>query len=116
MAQQDLKALAELMNKNFDARRSMFGDAALGATNLKMISMAQSVGGKTLNLRTAPISVHDCAKLHAAAAKFTGSGGAIVVFCPQGDAQAQELQKVCNKEGFSMTQVQTGHANQDTDL
>ena len=42
--------LALLMNRNFDLRRSMFGNAALGATNLSMIRLARSVGGKTLNL------------------------------------------------------------------
>jgi glucuronokinase len=49
----------------------MFGDAALGETNLAMIATARSVG---------------------AAAKFTGSGGAIVVYCPQGTQQEQQLQ------------------------
>ncbi len=45
LAEANTAALAELMNKNFDLRRSMFGDAALGATNLQMISLARSVGG-----------------------------------------------------------------------
>jgi glucuronokinase len=49
----------------------MFGDAALGDTNLAMIATARSVG---------------------AAAKFTGSGGAIVALCPQGEQQEQALQ------------------------
>jgi glucuronokinase len=49
----------------------MFGDAALGETNLSMIATARSVG---------------------AAAKFTGSGGAIVALCPQGHKQEQQLQ------------------------
>lgn len=38
--------LAHLMDRNFDLRRSMFGDAALGATNLQMIDLARSVGGE----------------------------------------------------------------------
>lgn len=54
--------------------RQMFGDAALGQTNLDMIATARSVG---------------------AAAKFTGSGGAIVALCPQGDEQEQQLQGAC---------------------
>lgn len=49
----------------------MFGDAALGATNLAMIATSRSVG---------------------AAAKFTGSGGAVVALCPQGAQQEQQLQ------------------------
>jgi mevalonate kinase len=48
----------------------MFGDAALGETNLAMIATARSVG---------------------AAAKFTGSGGAIVAYCPEGEQQEQRL-------------------------
>jgi len=48
----------------------MFGDAALGALNLQMIATARSVG---------------------AAAKFTGSGGAIVALCPQGEEQERLL-------------------------
>lgn len=49
----------------------MFGDAALGETNLAMIATARSVG---------------------AAAKFTGSGGAIVALCPAGAQQERQLQ------------------------
>ena len=48
----------------------MFGDAALGALNLKMIATARGVG---------------------AAAKFTGSGGAVVALCPKGAAQEAAL-------------------------
>ena len=48
LAQQDHRSLAELMDSNFDLRRSMFGDAALGMTNLKMIDMARSIGGESL--------------------------------------------------------------------
>lgn len=46
LAKQDMKRLASLMDRNFDLRLSMFGEAALGQTNLKMISLARSVGGK----------------------------------------------------------------------
>jgi glucuronokinase len=49
----------------------MFGDSALGETNLAMIAVARSVG---------------------AAAKFTGSGGAIVALCPNGVQQEEQLQ------------------------
>lgn len=48
----------------------MFGDAALGELNLKMVAAARSVG---------------------AAAKFTGSGGAIVAYCPMGEEQEMLL-------------------------
>lgn len=50
LAHGDTDTLAELMNDNFDLRRSMFGDAALGETNLQMISLARSVGGTLARL------------------------------------------------------------------
>jgi glucuronokinase len=57
----DWTALASLMDQNFAIRRRLFGDECLGAANLDMISIAQK---------------------HGAAAKFPGSGGAIVGLCP----------------------------------
>eukprot|EP00850_Spirogloea_muscicola_P006718 SM000032S12102 [mRNA] locus=s32:562033:564085:+ [translate_table: standard] len=66
LQQQNWTLLAKLMDRNFDVRRAIYGDAAIGALNIKMIMTARSVG---------------------AAAKFTGSGGACVVFCPHGQAQ-----------------------------
>ena len=50
----------------------------------------------------------------AAAAKFTGSGGAIVVFCPQGTSQVQKLQHLCQKEGFIMVKVIVGDPTNNT--
>ncbi len=44
----------------------------------------------------------------AAAAKFTGSGGAIVVLCLQGTSQVQKLQDLCQKEDFIMVKVIVG--------
>ncbi|KAK9169103.1 hypothetical protein Syun_001243 [Stephania yunnanensis] len=52
-----------LMNQNFDLRRVMFGDDALGSMNIEMVEVARRVG---------------------AASKFTGSGGAVVAICPDG--------------------------------
>jgi galactokinase/mevalonate kinase-like predicted kinase len=48
---------ASLFTTNFDTRRSLFGDAALGKDNLRMIAIARETG---------------------ASAKFPGSGGAVV--------------------------------------
>ncbi|KAK6928408.1 GHMP kinase N-terminal domain [Dillenia turbinata] len=76
--------LAELMNRNFDLRRSMFGDDVLGALNIKMIEVARSVG---------------------AAAKFTGSGGAAVVYCPDGPSQVKRLEDACQQVGFIVQTV-----------
>ena len=50
--------------------------------------------------------------LSAAAAKFTGSGGAVVVFCPNGDWQAGKLEELYSKAGFVMVKVNVGPAQQ----
>lgn len=62
----------------------MFGDEVLGATNLRMVEVARSVG---------------------AAAKFTGSGGAVVVLCLGGEEQVVRLREGCEKEGFVLEEV-----------
>ena len=62
--------LAELMDTNFDLRRSLYGDAALGAVNIAMVECARSCG---------------------AAAKFCGSGGCVLVCCPAGPEQVQKV-------------------------
>ncbi|KAJ8650783.1 hypothetical protein MRB53_003806 [Persea americana] len=79
LLEKDYTKLAELMNRNFDLRRSMFGDDALGSLNIKMVEVARSVG---------------------AASKFTGSGGAVIAFCPNGPSQAEQLENVCREAGF----------------
>ncbi|MCO5562996.1 hypothetical protein L7F22_016632 [Adiantum nelumboides] len=76
--------LARLMNLNFDLRRQMFGDDVLGAINIKMVEVARSVG---------------------AACKFTGSGGAVVAFCPDGSDQIKRLEEACKVAGFDMEEV-----------
>ncbi len=75
----DVAALAALMNKNFELRRQLFGDEALGAQNIRMVDVATRCG---------------------AAAKFTGSGGAVVALCPDGAVQEQALQDTCRAEGL----------------
>lgn len=57
----------------------MFGDDALGDVNIKMVEVARKVG---------------------AASKFTGSGGAVVAYCPEGTSQAKLLEDECHKAGF----------------
>ncbi|XP_021856152.1 glucuronokinase 1 isoform X2 [Spinacia oleracea] len=84
LLQKDYAKLASLMNHNFDLR-SMFGDDALGEMNLKMVEIAREVG---------------------AASKFTGSGGAVVAFCPAGPLQVELLQEACEKAGFIIQPVQ----------
>ena len=49
--------LAALMDKNFEIRRKLYGDAVVGYTNIQAVEIAHQYG---------------------LAAKFTGSGGALV--------------------------------------
>ena len=58
--------------------REMFGDDVLGSVNIKMVE---------------------------AASKFTGSGGAVVALCPDGDSQVELLRKACQEAGFVVQQV-----------
>lgn len=81
--------LAELMNKNFELRRLMFGDDALGEMNIKMVEVAHSVG---------------------AAAKFTGSGGAAVALCLKGPSQIKQLEEACKVAGFILQQAHVAPA------
>lgn len=59
----------------------MFGDDALGSVNNQMVEVARKVG---------------------AASKFTGSGGAVVAFCPEGTSQVKLLEDECHKTGFEL--------------
>ncbi|GIL91799.1 hypothetical protein Vretifemale_19394 [Volvox reticuliferus] len=80
-------ALVDLMNRNADLRRALFGDGVLGSKNLRMVELARSVG---------------------AGANYTGSGGAVVVFCPEGDSQGEVLAAAAKAEGFTLERVQVG--------
>eukprot|EP00897_Mesotaenium_endlicherianum_P003906 jgi/Mesen1/3543/ME000198S02745 len=81
LAARNYSVLARHMDRNFDLRRRMFGDEALGDMNIKMVEAARSVG---------------------AAAKFTGSGGAVVTLCLQGPAQVDDLKHACEAAGFTL--------------
>lgn len=80
-------ALAELMRRNFAIRRELFGDAALGRDSLEMIEVAESVG---------------------AAAKFAGSGGALVCLCPDGEGQVRRLREACAAAGLVCRPAEVG--------
>ncbi|XP_060193047.1 glucuronokinase 1-like [Lycium barbarum] len=84
LLEKDYNKLTALMNHNFDLRRRMFGDDALGAMNIEMIEIARRVG---------------------AASKFTGSGGAVVVFCPDGPSQVKQLEDACHSAGFTFQPI-----------
>eukprot|EP00425_Heterocapsa_triquetra_P036327 CAMPEP_0195083654 /NCGR_PEP_ID=MMETSP0448-20130528/24526_1 /TAXON_ID=66468 /ORGANISM="Heterocapsa triquestra, Strain CCMP 448" /LENGTH=662 /DNA_ID=CAMNT_0040116883 /DNA_START=58 /DNA_END=2046 /DNA_ORIENTATION=- len=83
----DQAALADLMDENFATRRRIYGDACLGKKNLQMIEICQKNG---------------------AAAKFPGSGGAVLGLCRSSSAAADEnvsdafdrIREAIEAEGF----------------
>lgn len=68
----------------------MFGDDVLGEVNLEMVEVARRVG---------------------AASKFTGSGGAVVAYCPKGPSQVERLEEACKKAGFIIQPVNVMSTN-----
>ena len=80
----DAKAFAALMDENFALRRQLFGDEVVGQTNLDMVAVCRSVG---------------------AAAKFSGSGGAVVALCPEGGEQEAGLAAACDAAGLRCERV-----------
>mmetsp|Transcript_38945 Transcript_38945/g.97841 ORF Transcript_38945/g.97841 Transcript_38945/m.97841 type:complete len:358 (+) Transcript_38945:256-1329(+) len=80
--------LGALMDRNFDIRRQLFGAAALGEVNLGMIRLARQ---------------------HGLPAKFTGSGGAIVVLC-ETDEALEALQGACRDNQLSVEEVRIAPA------
>jgi glucuronokinase len=80
----DHKKFAELMSSNFNLRRETYGDSVVGASNLRMIELARE---------------HNCA------AKFPGSGGAVVgMWYGQDNFTMQKdllkLRRALESEGF----------------
>lgn len=81
---QDHKKFAHLMSSNFNLRREVYGDAVVGASNLRMIKLARE---------------HNCA------AKFPGSGGAVVGMWDGKDNSTMQkdllrLRRALESEGF----------------
>ncbi|KAL6518792.1 Glucuronokinase 1 [Orobanche hederae] len=85
LIEKDYAKFASLMNRNFDLRRQMFGDEVLGSLNMEMVEIARRLG---------------------ATSKFTGSGGAVVVYCPEGPSQARLLEDACGTAGFVFQPLQ----------
>lgn len=80
----DHKQFAHLMSSNFNLRRETYGDAVVGASNLRMIELARQ---------------HNCA------AKFPGSGGAVVGMWHGNDPATEQkdllkLRRALESEGF----------------
>ena len=86
----DLARLSSLMDQNFALRREMFGDACLGDTNLSMVAAAKSAG---------------------ASAKFTGSGGACVVYLSRPQTQLALLKEACERLGVTLHKVRVEPAS-----
>ena len=81
----DYTALSKLMDKNFDLRRKIVGDEAMGHTNLEMVQIARD---------------------NEACAKFTGSGGAIIGIY-QNDRHFGRLQEAFDVNGYKILKVKT---------
>lgn len=81
LAAHDHKRLGMIMDANFNLRRGLYGDALLGESNLRMAQLARSVG---------------------ASVNFAGSGGCLVVYCPKGEPQAEQIAVLGAPEGFTV--------------
>lgn len=81
----------ELMNKNFDLRRRLYGDASLGPTNLEMVAIARQLG--------LPV-------------KFPGSGGAIIGICAQD--QFTEVQRTFHQYGYQCCRVRPTESEENS--
>lgn len=77
----DHDAFRNLMDANFDLRRKLYGDECLGWKNLRMVEIARK---------------------HGAAAKFPGSGGAVLVAARPGKTDVAALTAAMETEGFSL--------------
>ena len=74
----DVVALGELMDRNFDLRRELYGDEVIGEQNLEMVEIARGFG---------------------LPAKFTGSGGAITGVLA-GDEDLSSIREAFEARGY----------------
>ncbi|KAL7321773.1 hypothetical protein PS15m_001507 [Mucor circinelloides] len=89
LQENDHKGFAQLMSSNFNLRRETYGDAVVGASNLRMIELARN---------------HNCA------AKFPGSGGAVVGMWNGEDPETEvkdllQLRRALESEGFVFLEI-----------
>jgi len=80
----DYATLGTLFNRNFDLRRRIYGDKALGEANLEMIEIGRRLG--------CPV-------------KFSGSGGAVVGIY-QDEAQRTALEEAYLRRGYAFTTLE----------
>ncbi|XP_042199780.1 glucuronokinase with putative uridyl pyrophosphorylase [Callorhinchus milii] len=83
METRNFPELAELMNKNFELRRSIYTDACLGNGNLRMVELGRKYGS---------------------AVKLPGSGGAVIGLCLDPD-NLVDLKKTFQESGFVVCDV-----------
>ena len=83
LSHQDVDQVSHLMDQNFDLRRKILGDHVIGKENLEMINIARHCG---------------------CAAKFSGSGGAIIGLY-QTQEQFEELENLYRQHGFAFTKI-----------
>ena len=82
----DHERFRALMDANFDLRRELYGDECLGWKNLKMVEIARK---------------------HRGAAKFPGSGGAVLVATrPDGVTDVAALAAELEEHGFKLVKLQ----------
>ncbi|KAG2230661.1 hypothetical protein INT48_005617 [Thamnidium elegans] len=85
----DHKTFAHLMSSNFNLRRETYGDSVVGAPNLRMVELARQ---------------HHCA------AKFPGSGGAVIGMWDGDDPSTEKtdllkLRRALENEGFVFLEI-----------
>ncbi|TPX35727.1 hypothetical protein SmJEL517_g01977 [Synchytrium microbalum] len=86
----DRHTFATLMDSNFNLRRSLYGDGVIGVANLRMIEVARSQGF---------------------AAKFSGSGNAVIGLWKGGDdaveriRQTRRVKQILQQEGFDASET-----------
>jgi glucuronokinase len=80
----DRARLGELMDANFDLRRSLYGDEVIGPQTLRLIAIARE---------------------HGCAAKLPGSGGAVIGLPPDKEEAWEALVAAYEGEGFSVERV-----------
>lgn len=79
----DRSTLHSLVDANFNLRRELYGDMAVGLDNIKMIELARKMG---------------------AAAKFPGSGGAILIL-PKFDRDTGQIIKSFISKGYNIERI-----------
>jgi len=84
LAEGDLKTLGRLMNRNFDLRRRLFGDEALGKHNIELIGIARELG---------------------LAAKLPGSSGAALILLSDAEAEGTLVEAYAAK-GYRYRAIQ----------